>query len=92
MRISTGRRHQIRRHLSHIRHQIIGDTTYGKGGINRHFREAYGLPRMFLHAWRLEVRHPETGERLRVAAPLPNDLREFLGQLPDADAEMLATL
>ncbi len=92
VRISTGRRHQIRRHLSHIRHQILGDTTYGKGGINRYFREAYGLPRMFLHAWRLEVRHPETGERLRIAAPLPNDLREFLGQLPDAGAELLATL
>ena len=92
VRISTGRRHQIRRHLSHIRHQIIGDTTYGKGNINRYFRETYGLPRSFLHAWRLELRHPETGERLRIAAPLPDDLRDFLGRLPDVDTELLATL
>jgi tRNA pseudouridine65 synthase len=92
VRISTGRRHQIRRHLAHIHHQIIGDTTYGKGKINRFFRETYGLPRLFLHAWRLELRHPETGERLRIAAPLPADLREFLSRLPDVDAALLATL
>jgi tRNA pseudouridine65 synthase len=92
VRISTGRRHQIRRHLSHIRHQVIGDTTYGKGKINRYFRETYGLPRLFLHAWRLELRHPETGERLRIAAPLPDDLRAFLRRLPDVDAALLATI
>ena len=92
VRISTGRRHQIRRHLAHIRHHVLGDTTYGKGRINRYFREKYGLPRLFLHAWRLEVRHPETGERLRISAPLPADLRGFLERLPDVDDELLATL
>ena len=92
VRISTGRRHQIRRHLAHIHHHVLGDTTYGKGKINRYFRENYGLPRLFLHAWRLEVRHPETRARLRILAPLPDDLRGFLERLPDVDDELLATL
>ncbi len=80
-RIETGRRHQIRRHLSRVAHQLIGDTTYGKGRINRHFREVYGLHRLFLHAWRLEITHPYTGERLRLRASLPPDLRMPLKRL-----------
>ena len=49
-RLRTGRRHQIRRHLAHLAHQVLGDTKYGKGGLNRLFRERYGLHRLFLHA------------------------------------------
>lgn len=90
--ISTGRRHQIRRHLGHIRHQVIGDTTYGKGNINRYFRATYGLPRLFLHAWRLEIRHPETDEPLRVKAPLASDLRGFLERLPDPERNLVLAL
>ena len=71
-RIETGRRHQIRRHLAHLQHQVVGDTQHGKGRINRWLREEYGLPRLFLHAWRLDV----AGLRLR--APLPADLGGFL--------------
>jgi tRNA pseudouridine65 synthase len=92
VRIYTGRRHQIRRHLSHLAHQLIGDTSYGKGRINAFFREEYGLPRLFLHASRLEIDHPRTGKRLEIFSPLADDLRRFLKRLPDHDASLLETL
>lgn len=90
--IHTGRRHQIRRHLAHLRHQILGDTTYGKGRINRYFREEYGLPRLFLHASRLDARHPTGRQWLRVRAPLSAELREFLARLPDVPSGLIETL
>ena len=92
VRIRTGRRHQIRRHLSHIRHQLIGDSSYGKGRINRFFREEHGLPRLFLHARRLGFLHPDGSGRLEIVAPLPDDLREFLLRLPDVDPALVAGL
>jgi tRNA pseudouridine65 synthase len=91
-RIHTGRRHQIRRHLSRTAHQIIGDTTHGKGKINGFFRKEYGLPRLCLHAERLEITHPATGEPLRVRAPLAEDLRAFLLRLPDCPRELVGEL
>ena len=69
----TGRRHQIRRHLHHIHHPLIGDTTHGEGRHNRLFRERFGVSRLLLHACLLECRHPADGCRLRIAAPLPKD-------------------
>ena len=76
-RLRTGRRHQIRRHLSHLAHQVVGDTEHGKGRINAWLREEFGLTRLFLHAERLECAHP-AGGRLRVLSPLAPDLLEFL--------------
>lgn len=70
----TGRRHQIRRHFKHLSHPLIGDVRYGKGEHNRLFRERFGLHRLALHAFELAFDHPETGERLRIAAPVPEDL------------------
>jgi tRNA pseudouridine65 synthase len=87
-RLFTGRTHQIRRHLDHLAHQVIGDTHHGKGRINRFFRDTYGLPRMFLHAWRLAFRHPRSGEPLELVDPLPADLLAFVRRLPDAPAEL----
>ncbi len=92
VRTLTGRQHQIRRHLAHLAHQVIGDTRYGKGRINAWFRAEYGLPRMFLHACRIAIAHPRTGAPLEVVDPLAADLRCFLGRLPDVDASLLATL
>ena len=89
VRIFTGRRHQIRRHLAHLGHQVIGDTTYGKGKINRFLREEHGLPRMFLHCARLEFDHPGGAERVEVHAPLAEDLRAFLLSLPGCPPEIL---
>ncbi len=70
----TGRRHQIRRHFKHISHPLIGDVRYGKGEHNRLFRDRFGLHRLALHALELAFAHPETGERLRIVAPVPEDL------------------
>jgi tRNA pseudouridine65 synthase len=70
----TGRFHQIRRHFKHLSHPLIGDVRYGKGEHNRLFRERFGLHRLALHALELAFDHPETGERLRITAPVPEDL------------------
>lgn len=90
VRIFTGRRHQIRRHLAHLGHQVIGDTTYGKGKINRFLRQEHGLPRMFLHCQRLEFDHPAGAGRVEIRARLAEDLRAFLLGLPGCPPEILA--
>jgi tRNA pseudouridine65 synthase len=59
----------------------VGDVNYGRGEINRLFREQYGLHRLALHARSLELTHPVTGARLRVEAPLPEDLAGALTAL-----------
>jgi Pseudouridylate synthases, 23S RNA-specific len=64
----TGRRHQLRRHMKHIAHPIIGDATHGKGPLNRDLAALLGVQRLWLHAYRLELRHPVTGEALRMEA------------------------
>ncbi len=91
-RIFTGRTHQIRRHLDHLAFQILGDTTHGKGRINKLYREKYGLPRLALHASRMRIAHPITGEPLELHARLPEDLRTFLLALPGIDTELTAKL
>jgi tRNA pseudouridine65 synthase len=70
----TGRFHQIRRHLAHLRHPIIGDTNYGDRKENRLFRERFSLLRLALHAATLELPHPQDGRRIRAEAELPPDL------------------
>ncbi len=77
----TGRLHQIRRHLKHLSHPIVGDVDYGKGPINRHFREAHGLCRLALHAFALTVPHPRSGAPLAVRCPVPPDLAGPLAAL-----------
>jgi tRNA pseudouridine65 synthase len=77
----TGRLHQIRRHLKHIACPLIGDVRYGKGEHNRLFRARHGLNRLALHAFSLELPHPESGDTLRVEAPLPDDLRRPMESL-----------
>ena len=59
-----GRRHQIRRHLKHIAHPIIGDATHGKGPLNRALAAHLGRQRLWLHAEQLRLRHPFTGQDL----------------------------
>lgn len=70
----TGRLHQVRRHLRHIDHPLIGDVKHGSGSINRHYRAQYNLHRLALHAHHLAFSHPVTGARIAVSAPLPGDL------------------
>jgi 23S rRNA pseudouridine955/2504/2580 synthase len=79
--IETGRTHQIRRHLQGAGHPVAGDARYGDFNFNRAARTRWGLRRMFLHAWKLELPHPVTGSILRLEAPLPEELREALKAL-----------
>jgi tRNA pseudouridine65 synthase len=77
----TGRLHQIRLHLRHINHPLVGDVKHGSGVINRHYRSTYGLHRLALHAHRISFPHPVTGSRIDVIAPMPDDLAEPLALL-----------
>ncbi len=78
----TGRTHQIRVHFSSLGHPIVGDATYGAPGKLRIAgREEKTLPRTFLHAAGLEFSHPRGGESLRLSAPLPKELGDFLETL-----------
>jgi tRNA pseudouridine65 synthase len=65
----TGRRHQIRKHMSHISHPIIGDTTYGEGRHNRLFRNEFGISRLLLFAHKLSFKHPRTNHQVNVLSP-----------------------
>jgi 23S rRNA pseudouridine955/2504/2580 synthase len=72
----TGRTHQIRVHLAHLGHPVLGDDKYGDFELNRRLRKE-GLKRMFLHAASIAFRHPGTGEPVAIASPLPADLAAF---------------
>lgn len=74
----TGRKHQLRRHLKHISHHMIGDTTHGNGKHNRFFREHFGCQRLLLHAASLHLTHPHTHEPLTLNAALPDDFSEVV--------------
>lgn len=92
IRPETGRRHQIRRHFAHISHPVVGDTTHGDGRHNRFFRERFGIHRLLLHAWSLELEHPQNRDALRIQAPLPAEFQGLLGDLgwhlPEKPPEM----
>lgn len=85
--LKTGRTHQIRVHLAHLGFPIAGDDKYGDFALNKELARV-GLKRMFLHAARFECEHPNTGERLRLEAPLADDLSRYLKRLK---TEALAT-
>lgn len=87
----TGRRHQIRKHMKHIGHPLIGDICYGKGEHNRYFRDLAGLHRLALHALRLSFVHPATGEPLALLGMPPADLRLPLEKLGFDLAALLAS-
>jgi tRNA pseudouridine65 synthase len=69
----TGRYHQVRKHLVSLSHPIVGDTVYGDGDHNRYFREKFGIQRLLLHAWKVEFTHPQSGETLKLEAPLTEE-------------------
>ena len=78
----TGRQHQLRRHLKHIAHPIVGDATYGKGVHNRWWAGRLGLQRLWLHAQALELPHPLSGAALRLESPLAAEFnRDWQGLL-----------
>jgi tRNA pseudouridine65 synthase len=77
----TGRWHQLRRHMKHIAHPIIGDATHGKGRHNRLFQTLFGHPRLLLAATEMRLAHPVSGQALRLRAGLAEDFAEVIGRL-----------
>ena len=88
--LESGRTHQIRVHMAHIGHPIVGDATYGYGNnipgkLTAELRTyVQAFPRQALHAWRLTLLHPTTEKELSFEAPLPADLQTLLKTIKDA--------
>ena len=76
--LETGRTHQIRVHMAHLGHPVVGDTTYGRHPAS-FWREA-GVDRQLLHAYHLSLTHPRTGRRLTLTAPAPDDIVQWTGR------------
>jgi 23S rRNA pseudouridine955/2504/2580 synthase len=83
--LKTGRTHQIRVHLAHIGYPVAGDDKYGDFPLNRQLARE-GLKRMFLHASRTVITHPQGGAALVFEAPLPPELRSFVAALDTLEA------
>jgi 23S rRNA pseudouridine1911/1915/1917 synthase len=83
--LETGRTHQIRVHLKHLGHPLVGDPVYGEARWRALPRARQAplrdFPRPALHAWRLALEHPTRGERMAFEAPIPADLRELWREL-----------
>ncbi|HXU92590.1 MAG TPA: 23S rRNA pseudouridine(1911/1915/1917) synthase RluD [Gallionella sp.] len=89
-RLETGRTHQIRVHMAHIGHPLVGDSVYLKGAQRcvPQLRELLqGFPRQALHATRLALEHPVSGELVEWHAPLPEDFERLLQQVREASHE-----
>lgn len=74
----TGRKHQLRRHMKHLLHPIVGDTKYGRGEHNRLFRARFDSHRLLLHASRLSFTHPVTGESMVIEAGVDEVFQKIL--------------
>jgi len=77
----TGRKHQLRRHMKHLRHPIVGDTSHGDGKHNTMFREHFAINRLLLHAEYLSFLHPKTEQKIEVHAPLSGDFLRVLSDI-----------
>jgi tRNA pseudouridine65 synthase len=84
----TGRFRQIRKHMAHIHHPVIGDCQHGRSDHNRLYKQYFSCHRMLLHAWRLHFRHPVDGRPMLLEAALDDAYRALLarfGWQPPAD-------
>lgn len=85
-KILTGRRHQIRRHMKHLSHPIIGCPKYGKSTHNRYFANTFDVPRLLLHSYQMTLEHPVTSQPLLITAKprdsFKNIMQRFDWQLP----------
>ena len=77
----TGRKHQIRRHLHHCGHPIIGDVAHGSGKHNRFFRQKFGIHRLLLACMEISFSHPVDGRIIRIQAPLAEEYLKLLNEL-----------
>ena len=78
----TGRKHQLRRHMKHLSHHILGDTKYGRGEHNKMVREHYDCHRLMLHASSLAFTHPYTGKRILLRTKVDKTWNLFLHLFP----------
>ena len=78
----TGRKHQLRRHMSHIRHPIIGDSRHGEGRHNRFFRDQFGCDRLLLAATQIRFQHPHSKEILDLSIDIPDELLRAFISIP----------
>ncbi|AKS15381.1 23S rRNA pseudouridine(1911/1915/1917) synthase RluD [Xanthomonas campestris pv. campestris] len=91
-RLETGRTHQIRVHMAHLKSPIVGDPLYGgalklpKGATDTLVAELRGFKRQALHAETLEFLHPVSGEPVRASAPVPEDLQRLMSALREDSA------
>jgi tRNA pseudouridine65 synthase len=79
--IKTGRTHQIRRHFAHLRHPVIGDTSYGDRHHNRLFREKFHCTRLLLHASQIEFIHPYSKKKINIEANFNDEFKRILDLL-----------
>ena len=86
LELITGRRHQLRRHMKHLSHPIIGDAKYGKGPLNRLLSERCGLSRLMLHCESLTFVHPKTKNQIELNAGFDQTWTEALNRLDWHDA------
>lgn len=75
----TGRKHQLRRHMKHIMHPIVGDTKHGRGEHNKLFREKLDIHQLLLTAFKISFPHPQTGEALTISAGFDDAFIKMLG-------------
>lgn len=87
---TTGRFHQIRKHLGGLSHPILGDAKHGDSRVNRWWREERGLRSLALHCASLEIELEEGGEVLQVRCPVREDIADLCGRMPWADAARAA--
>ncbi len=80
-RPETGRMHQIRKHLNHLRHPIIGDRPHGCNKQNKLFKERWKMTSMLLHAVNLSIKHPLTNAPLQLIAPRPKVFTQMVETL-----------
>ena len=77
----TGRKHQLRRHMKHVMHPIVGDTKHGRGEHNKLFREKFDCHRLLLHAYRFSFKHPVSGEEIVIEAGLDEVFTNVIDKL-----------
>jgi len=77
----TGRKHQLRRHMKHLRHPIVGDTSHGDGKHNTMFRDNFNMHRLLLHAAYLSFIHPKTLQKIEIHAPLTSEFSKILTEI-----------
>ncbi|WP_342639013.1 tRNA pseudouridine(65) synthase TruC [Vibrio metschnikovii] len=88
----TGRKHQLRRHMAHLRHPIVGDTTHGDGKHNRLYREQYQVQRLMLHASQLSFIHPYTEQMVTLNAGFDDDWQRLFSTFSWPDPQQKSLL